>query len=67
MFKSIFTLLVLLAKLYLGFRILIWGIMEISNPELHNLSEIEGYLVFMVFDIWISYSSSSVKIMREED
>jgi hypothetical protein len=67
MFKSIFTLLVLLAKLYLGFRILIWGIMEISNPELHNLSEIEGYLVFAVFDIWISHSTTSIKSMNQED
>ena len=67
MFKSIFTLLVLLAKLYLGFRILIWAIMEITNPELHNLSEIEGYLVFAVFDIWISHSTTSIKSMNQED
>jgi hypothetical protein len=65
--KSIFTLLVLLAKLYLGFKILIWAIMEVNNPELHNLSEIEGYLVFAVFDIWISHSTTSIKSMKEED
>ena len=67
MMKSIFTLLVLLAKLYLGFKILIWAIMEVNNPELHNLSEIEGYLVFAVFDIWISHSTTSIKSMKEED
>ena len=67
MMKTIFTLLILLAKLYLGFKILLWGIMEINNPELHNLSEIEGYLVFAVFDIWISHSTTSIEIMRKED
>ena len=65
--KTVFTLIVLLAKLYLGFKILIWAIMEVSNPELHSLSEIEGYLVFAVFDIWISHSTISIKSMREND
>jgi hypothetical protein len=65
--KSFFTLFVLLAKLYLGIRILIWAIMEVSNPELHNISEIEGYLVFAVFDIWISHSTTTIKVMNEED
>jgi hypothetical protein len=65
--KTIFTLIVLLSKLYIGLRILIWAIAEVSNPELHNLSEIEGYLVFAVFDIWISHSTTTIKVMNEED
>ena len=65
--KSFFTLFVLLAKLYLGIRILIWAIMEVSNPELHNISEIEGYLVFAVFDIWISHSTTSIEIFKKDD
>jgi hypothetical protein len=64
--KTVFTLIVLLAKLYLGFKILIWGIMEVSNPELHSLSEIEGYLVFAVFDIWISHSITSVDDLKKD-
>jgi len=64
--KAIFTFLILLAKLYLGFRILYWAILEISNPELHSLSEIEGYLVFAVFDIWISHSITSVDDLKKD-
>jgi hypothetical protein len=65
--KAIFTLIVLLAKLYLGLRILIWSVAEVNNPELHSLSEIEGYLVFAVFDIWITHSTTSIKEMNKED
>lgn len=65
--KAIFTFIVLLAKLYLGFKILVWAIAEVNNPELHNISEIEGYLVFAVFDIWISHSTTSIKSMRDEN
>jgi hypothetical protein len=28
--------------------------MELNNPELHTLSEIEGYLILLICDIWIS-------------
>jgi hypothetical protein len=41
--------------------------MEVSNPELHNISEIEGYLVFAIFDIWISHTNVSVEIMNKKD
>jgi len=41
--------------------------MEMSNPELHNISEIEGYLVFVIFDIWLSHSVSSINSMRENN
>lgn len=41
--------------------------MEVSNPELHNISEIEGYLVFAVFDIWISHSTTSIEIFKKDD
>lgn len=65
--KTLFTFIVLLAKLYIGVRILIWGISEIYYPELHNLSEIEGYLVFAVFDIWIFHSTNNFNSTKEED
>ena len=65
--KTIFTLLVLIAKLYLGFKILSWVFMEMYSPELHNISEIEGYLVFVIFDIWLSHSVSSINSTKEND
>jgi hypothetical protein len=51
--KTFFALFILLGKLYLGFRILWWIICDISQPELHNISEIEAYLVLLIFDVWL--------------
>jgi hypothetical protein len=38
-------------------------------PELHSISEIEGYLVVILFDIWISSSQNEidVKFIKDED
>jgi hypothetical protein len=52
--KVFIGLLILIGKLYLLGRVLFWGIMELNNPELHTLSEIEGYLILLICDIWIS-------------
>jgi hypothetical protein len=52
--KVFIGLLILIGKLYLLGRVLCWAVMELNNPELHTLSEIEGYLILLICDIWIS-------------
>jgi hypothetical protein len=51
--KAFFALFVIITKLYLGFRILWWIICDFSEPELHTISEIEPYLVLLLFDVWL--------------
>ena len=52
--KLFIGLLILVGKLYLFGRVLFWAIMKLRNPEMHSISEIEGYLVLLICDIWIS-------------
>jgi hypothetical protein len=63
--KSFFTFLVLFAKIYLGIRVLFWAILKLYAPEQHSLSEIEGYLVFLVLDIWITQSNGGFNIKKD--
>ena len=57
--KIILSILLNLARLYLGIKVLVWLVSEILYPELHQLSEIELILVIMVMDNWILNSSPS--------
>lgn len=57
--KIILSILLNLARLYLGVKVLVWLVGEILYPELHQLSEIELILVIMVMDNWILNSSPS--------
>lgn len=63
--KSFLILLVLIGKIFLGAKILWWIWLKSSNPELHNLSEIEGYLVLLVFDIWIGGQNVEIEKIKE--
>ena len=58
--RTIFTLIILLGKLYLGIRVLWWIVLEISHPELHTISEIEGFLVLLVFDVWVGQQNGEI-------
>lgn len=39
-----------------------WLIQEYKYPELHTISDIEFYLVLLIFDTWISISNSGVEL-----
>lgn len=51
--KLFFTFLVLISKIYLGARIMWWVFLKFTSPELHTFSEIEAYVVLLIFDMWI--------------
>ena len=63
--KSFFVLLVLIGKIYLGGRILWWVFLKFSSPELHNISEIEAYVVLLIFDIWVGGQSVEIEKIKE--
>jgi len=60
--KILFSIFLILGRIWIGFAVLSWVIKKIMTPALHNISEIEVYLVLMVFDTWISISQNNIDI-----
>lgn len=52
--KVVIGLLIIIARIYIGFKILQWIFSEMKEPQIHSISEIELYLVFVILDVWIS-------------
>ena len=68
MMKVIIAIILIFTRLVIGFNILSWIISEINRPELHQISEIEIYLVAMVFDIWLtSHSDVDIDLNRKDN
>jgi hypothetical protein len=67
--KILLSIFLIFLRLWVGYHILSWIISESFHPELHSLSEIEVYLVVMVFDNWISKSQDNIefKIVKNEE
>ena len=63
--KSFFVLLVVIGKIYLGARIMWWVFLKFSAPELHNFSEIDAYVVLLIFDIWVGGQSVEIEKIKE--
>jgi hypothetical protein len=68
--KVLLSLFLIFLRLWVGYHIISWLVLEYSHPESHSISEIEFYLVLMVFDGWIGKSQDNVEltvIKKEED
>jgi hypothetical protein len=67
--KVLLSLFLIFLRLWVGYHIISWLVEEYSRPEFHSMSEIEFYLVVMVFDGWISKSQNNIdlKVTKEED
>ena len=63
--KLFFTFLVLVSKIYLGARILWWVFLKFTSPELHSFSEIEVYVVLLIFDMWIGGQNVEIEKVKE--
>jgi hypothetical protein len=61
--KHLTAILIIFGKIYLGIRILWWAILKMQHPELHNISEIDVFLVLLVFDIWIGQQNIEIEKM----
>jgi hypothetical protein len=42
-----------------------WVFLKFSAPELHNISEIDVYVVLLIFDIWIGGQSVEIERIKE--
>mgnify|MGYP003341227027 CR=1 FL=1 len=60
--KTLITILLFIARLYIGFKIALWIYSKSMNPQSHQLSEIEVYLVFVIFDTWLTSFSNNLEI-----
>ena len=67
--KIILSVFLILCRLFIGTKILYWVVGKINHPELHLISEIDLYLVIIIFDTWISSSQNNIdiKIGKKED
>ena len=59
----------ILCRLFVGIKIIYWIIEKINYPQIHSISEIELFLVIVVFDTWVSSSQSGIdiKINKKDD
>jgi len=49
----------------LGTRILWWVFLKFTSPELHSFSEIEAYVVLLIFDMWIGGQNVEIEKVKE--
>ena len=63
---SIFLIFI---RIWVGYHVIFWLISESLHPELHNITEIEFYLVIMVFDTWAAKSQDNIdiKVIKNEE
>jgi hypothetical protein len=67
--KIILSVFLILCRLFVGIKIIYWIIEKINYPQIHSISEIELFLVIVVFDTWVSSSQSGIdiKINKKDD
>jgi hypothetical protein len=63
----LFNILILIARIFLGVKFLWILVMNTVNPETYPLSDLDWFLYFLVFDIWIHSLSRNVKMDDDED
>jgi len=68
--KVLLSLFLIFLRLWIGYHIISWLVREYSHPEFHSMSDIEFYLVIMVFDGWVAKSQNNIELTvhkKEED
>jgi hypothetical protein len=67
--KILFSIFLIFLRIWVGYKVLAWVIAKSFHPELHTISEIEIYLVVIIFDIWIAKSQESfdIQILRKDE
>jgi hypothetical protein len=60
--KILFSIFLIFLRIWVGYKVLAWVIAKSFHTELHTISEIEIYLVLIIFDTWIAKSQESLDI-----
>ena len=53
MIKQLISACLVIAKIYLGIKILFWVIGRIQTPELYPTSDIDWAVVMIILDMWL--------------
>jgi hypothetical protein len=64
--KILISVFLIIIRIVVGLKIMFWLIQEYNYPALHSISDVEFYLVFLIFDIWVSISNSGIEIPNKE-
>jgi vancomycin permeability regulator SanA len=64
--KILLGIFLIIIRIIVSVKIISWMIQEYNYSDLHSISEVEFYLVFLIFDIWISISNSGIEIPNKE-
>jgi len=59
--KIVISILFFLARIYIGFKILHWVFLRLLTTQPHPISEIEVFLVYVIFDIWMHVSNTRME------
>ena len=67
--RILLSIFLILSRIYIGYHVLAWIIAKSVHSELHSVSEIEIYIVLIVFDTWVAKSQDNIdiKITKNEE
>jgi hypothetical protein len=65
--KIILALIILLLRTYIGIKVISWLILNFLEPQSHEISEIQHYLIIILLDIWWLGNSTQITINKEDE
>lgn len=65
--KRTFGIILVLSKIAVGVYVLFYLIMNINNPADYNLSKIQWFFYYFIWDIWVQLQSSKLEVEENDD
>jgi hypothetical protein len=65
--KKIFGIILALSKIVAGGYVLYYLIMNINNPTEFELSKIQWFFYFFIWDIWVHIHSDKLVVEENDD
>jgi len=59
--KFIVGLVVIISKIYCAFKVGQWLYLKFFDTNVHPISEIEHFLVFIILDLWLMMSATNLE------
>jgi hypothetical protein len=64
--KILLSIILFIIRIVVAVKILFWLVQESKYPELNTISDIEFYLVFLIFEIWLSTSINNIELPNKD-
>ena len=65
--KKILSVILALSKIVAGGYVLYYLIMNINNPTEYNLSKIQWFFYYFIWDIWVHIHSDKLVVEENDD